>query len=263
MKKKEKEAYIPKTGLLGDAIDYNYYQMTAGVRILCFVAGLLAGGIVGYIFYENVILTCVAGIICGAAAQPIYHKNYIERRKKALTLQFKDMLEALSTSIGAGSNVQDSFASAYKDMVVQYTEDSYIARELWIINAGLHNNLSIEALLLDLGDRSGISDILSFANVFETCYRKGGNIKEVIRNTYQIIADKMDIELEIKTMVASKTSEQNMMLVMPIILVLMLKSMASDIVNLNSLTGWMSTTLAVIMFAAAYMIGRKILSIKV
>lgn len=263
MAKRKKEPYVPNTGILGNAIDYNYFYMSILVRIACFIVGMIIGFSVGYIFYESIFLSLIAGTVCGVVAQPIYHNYFIQKRKKDLTIQFKDMLESLSTSIGAGSNVQDAFQSAYKDMCVQYTEDSYIAREVWLINSGLYNNISIESLLVDFGERSGVGDIKNFANVFDTCYRKGGNIKDVIKNTYQIISDKIEIELEIKTVVASKTSEQNIMLVMPVLLVIMLKSMAGDVVNLNTAVGRLSTTFAIIICGIAYMISRKILSIKV
>lgn len=259
----KKEPYVPKTGILGNATDYNYYKMSFTTKMACFAAGLAVGFAVGYIFYESIILSLIAGCIVGAICIPVYHKHFIDKRKKNLTLQFRDMLESLSSSIGAGSNVQDAFQAAYQDMVVQYTEDGYITKEVAIIMSGLQNNIAIENLLLDLGHRSGIEDILSFADVFETCYRKGGNIKEVIMSTYHIISDKIEVQLEIKTMVASKTSEQNLMLVMPIVLVLMLKTMAGDLIDLNSATGRMSTTIAMIIFAVSYLMSKKILDIKV
>lgn len=263
MAKKKKDLYVPKTGILGNAIDYNYYKMSVPTRIGCFIAGAAAGFILGYIFYEQVVLASIAAVICGCAFQPVYHKRFMDKRKRQLLLQFRDMLESLNASIGAGSNIQDSFLAAYKDMEVQYTESGYITKELGIIIAGMQNNIGIEALLSDFGERSGITDIISFADVFETSYQKGGNIKDIIKNTYQIIRDKIEIEIEIKTVVSSKTSEQNMMMVMPVLLVLLLKFTASDIINLNSATGRMSTTMAMVIFAVAYLMSRKILSIKV
>lgn len=263
MAKKKKEPYIPKNGILGNATDYNYYKMNAITKITCFLVGLVVGFGVGYIFYESIILSLIAGCIVGAICIPIYHKSYLDKRKKNLTLQFRDMLESLSASIGAGSNIQDAFQAAYQDMVVQYTEDGYIAKEIAIIMSGLQNNIAIENLLMDFGQRSGIEDIMSFADVFETCYRKGGNIKEVIMSTYHIISDKIEVQLEIKTMVSSKTSEQNLMLVMPVVLVLMLKTMAGDMIDLNSPTGRMSTTVAMVIFAVSYLMSKKILDIKV
>ena len=57
----------------------------------------------------------------------------------------------------------------------------------------MYNNIPIEALLSNFAQRSGVEDIENFANVFATCYRKGGNIKEIIKNTAEIIGDKIEI----------------------------------------------------------------------
>lgn len=261
MRKEKKEIEI-KTGLLGNAIDYSCYQFSVKEKILYFLIGLVLGFAAGYIFYESIILSLIAGIIVGYIFLPVRNKQIIEKRKDKLLLQFKDMLESISTSLGAGNNIRDSFKSAQDDAKTQYGEESYIYLELDIINKGLQNNINIEDLLMDFGDRSQITDIINFANVFETCYRKGGNIQEVLKNTYTIICDKIDIALEIKTVVASKTNEQNIMLVMPLLFVLLFKMLGSEIVDLTSATGRISTTIAIIIFAIAYMLGKKILDIK-
>ncbi|MBQ8815279.1 MAG: type II secretion system F family protein [Lachnospiraceae bacterium] len=261
--KNKKEEYVPKTGILGNADDYSVYEMKPVEKILYFVLAAVVGAVVGNIFYENMILSGIAALICGFVFVPVRKKQIIAKRQQKLLLQFKDMLDSLSTSIGAGSNVHDAFASAAHDMEMQYTADSDIYRELKIILAGMANNINIEELLLDFGDRSQQPDIISFANVFDTCYRKGGNIRDVLKNTYRILCDKIDISLEIKTMVSSKTSEQNIMLVMPVIFVYLLKQMGSDVINLTSSTGRTSTTIAVLMFAAAYWLSKKILNIKI
>ena len=33
---------------------------------------------------------------------------------------------------------------------------------------------------------------------FETCYRKGGNIKDIVRNSHEILSSKAQIEMEIE-----------------------------------------------------------------
>ncbi len=262
-KKKEKEIYVPKTGILGNADDYSVYEMKPWEKVLYFVLAAVVGFVVGYIFYESVILSAIAAVVCGFVFVPVRRKQIIEKRKQKLLLQFKDMLDSLSTSIGAGSNIQDAFQSAAHDMEMQYTAESDIYKEVKIILAGMANNINVEALLMDFGDRCQLQDVISFANVFDTCYRKGGNIRDVLKNTYRILCDKIDISLEIKTMVSSKTSEQNIMLVMPVIFVYLLKQMGSDVINLSSSTGRISTTIAVVMFAAAYWLSKKILDIKI
>ena len=97
-------------------------------------------------------------------------------------------------------------------------------KELEVILSCMDNNVNIEVPLLDFGARSGVDDIVSFANVFQTCLREGGNIKDTIRNTHEILSDKMEIAEEIETTVTGARSEQYMMLIMPILLIGMIKA---------------------------------------
>lgn len=260
---KKKEEYIEKKGILGNAEDYSIYNMSMFEKIGYVMIGSMIGGTLGYLFYENMILALIVAIIGAFSLTPIRRKQIINKRNKKLLLQFKDALESLSTSIGAGNNVQDSFAFAEADMITQYSKDSMIAKELNIINSGVHNNINVERMLMDFGDRSGLDDIKSFASVFETCYRKGGDTKEVIKNTHLIICEKIDITMEIQTLVSSKVSEQNMMLIMPVIFVLLFKMMGKEVINLSTPIGRVSTSISLCMFAVSYFIGRKILNIKV
>lgn len=150
-------------------------------------------------------------------------------------------------------NVTDSFLNVYEDMKVQYDENAFIIKELEVIIAGIHNNIDIEDVLMDLGERSGIDDIKSFANVFKLSYRKGGNLKEIIRNTHSIISEKMEIEEDIKSMVSSNKMEQNMMTVMPVGIVGMIKLMSGDFgANFATGIGIISTTIGVVIFIISY-----------
>lgn len=260
---KKKEPIEPIAGIFCEATDYRIYEQSFGEKAVCFIVGALVGFALGWIFYESLILSILVAIICGFAFIPIRRKQVINKRRDKLQLQFRDMLESLSTSLGAGSNVVDAFLSAAEDMRIQYGAKSSIVQELNIINAGVANNVNVEDLLLNFGERSQLEDIVNFANVFDTCYRKGGNINEVLKNTRSILSDKMAIALEIKTMVASKTTEQNAMLVMPVVFVFLLKMMGSDMVDLTSPVGRISTTIAIVLFIISYLIGKKILAIKV
>ncbi len=258
----KKEEYEEKCALIGEAPDYNVYHETKKERILWFVVGLIVGAIVLYIFYESIIVSAIFGIVCGFAFIPIRRIMVINKRKQRLNLQFRGLLEALSTSIGAGKNMYDSFAGAAEDLAVQFSEDADIVDEVRIISIGLDNNLQIEDLLLNFADRSGLEDVRNFANVFATCYKKGGNIKDVVKNTASIIGDKIEIQMELETMVSGQKNEQNIMLVMPVFFIVIMKSMGGDLIDLQSPTGILSVTIALIIFILAYFISRKILNIK-
>lgn len=261
MKKKKKTVEIKKP-LIGEGIDYSVYRESLKEKILWFILGMVVSGAVLYIFYERLIISLILGAVCGIAFIPIRRNQVIRKRKARLNLQFRSLLEALATSIGAGKNMFDSFAGAGEDLTVQYGKKADIVSEVRLIRLGLDNNLQIEDLLLNFAARSGLDDVKNFANVFATCYKKGGNIRDVIKNTAQIIGDKIGIQLEIETMVAGQKNDQYIMLVMPVIFILLMKSMGGELVDLSSPVGLLSVTIALVIFVASYFVGRKILDIK-
>lgn len=276
---KEPQYYLSATNM--KTYNYKVYYMSLIEKVLYFVFAFVVGAAVGYLFYGgigkdeygqpttltyvlNIVISCGVGLAAGFAFLPIRTKQIIGKQMSKLNLQFRDMLEAISTSLGAGKNVVDSFHSAYEDLKIQYDEDAYILNELTIILSGMANNVDIEELLLDFGRRSGNDDIVSFANVFQICYRKGGNIKETIRATYEILSDKMEISQDIETVVTSSKMDQNIMLVMPVVLIGAIKMMSPDFAaNFVTPSGILATTLAVGIFAGSYVFGKKILEIKV
>ncbi len=283
-KKKEKTILEPQyyqSATNMQTYNYKVYYMSLWEKILYFLLAFAVGAAVGYLFYGgigkdeygqptmltyvlNITISTIVGLIAGKLFLPIRTEQIIKKQKSKLNTQFRDMLEALSTSLGAGKNVMDSFRSAYEDLKIQYEEDAYIVKELEIILSGMANNIDIEDILEDFGLRSGNEDIVSFANVFQICYRKGGNIKDTIRTTYTILNDKMEINEEIETIVTSNKTEQNIMIVMPIALIGVIKMMGPDFAeNFVTPTGIASTTIAIVLFAASYFVGRKILEIKV
>lgn len=278
-KEKEPEYYMSATNI--QTLNYRVYYMKPIEKILYFIAAFAVGAAIGYLFYGgigkdefgnptamtwvlNITVSAVAGLAAGLIFLPIRTKQIISKRKKSLKAQFKDMLESLATSLGAGKNVSDSFRSIYDDLKVQYEEDAYILKELEVIMSGMDNNVDIEDVLADFGRRSDIEDIESFANVFKICYRKGGNIKDTIRSTHEILNDKMEIAEDIETVVTGSKNEQNIMLVMPVLLIGMIKMTSADFAaNFVTPTGIMATTAAIVLFMAAYFIGKSVLDIKI
>ncbi|MBP3335341.1 MAG: hypothetical protein J6L61_04275 [Ruminiclostridium sp.] len=277
-KVEEPQYYLSATNM--PTYNYKVYHMKLIEKTLYFLLAFIVGAAVGYLFYGgigkdefgmptpttwalNIIIPSIVGIIAGKLFVPMRKKALIAKQKKELSHQFRDMLDALTTSIGAGKNVNDSFFGIYEDLKIQYDSDAYILHELEVIISGIHNNIAIEDVLEDFGVRSGNDDILSFANVFRISYRKGGNIKDIIRNTHSILSDKMEIAEDIETLVTSNKLEQNIMTLMPIVLIAAIKMMSPEFANnFVTTTGIISTTASIVIFVAAYFIGKAVLDIK-
>lgn len=119
-------------------------------------------------------------------------------------------------------------------MLNQYAENDMIVRELSEILLGLGNGRTLEEMISAFGARSGNEDIENFSNVMANCYRLGGDFKNVVRRTRDIIRDKIAIADEIETKLASNKLQYNAMCIMPLVLVAMLKVSNSDFaVNLG------------------------------
>ena len=119
------------------------------------------------------------------------------------------MILSLS-AVNAGYSPEHALEEAYKDLKHLYKSDSLIMQELHYMIQQLHMNITIEKVLEDFGERTGIEDIISFAEVFATAKRTGGDLVHVIKVTSNTISDKIDIKREIITLI-SKKLEANIM----------------------------------------------------
>ena len=78
-----------------------------------------------------------------------------------------------------------------------------------------------------------------------------------------IISDKIEIEMEIQTTVASNRNEINIMSVMPFVIIAMMGTLGQSAITANTPVNIAVKSIALIMFVIAYVLGRKITDIKV
>lgn len=277
MKKEQPNAeQLPSNGQM---MNYNEYHFFKGEYLLYLMIFFVCGGAVGFIFYgnlfmedgeptllshiSNVIVFASVGILAIRIFLPRRRKQLIVKQKSTLRLQFREMLAALSTAYLSGENTMSAFASAQKDMIAQFGDTSFIAVELTEIVTGIYNGGQIDELLLDFGQRSGVEDINDFANIFQICQSKGGNMKEVVRNSYDLIGEKLSINDEIQTKITSNQMQQNIMSVVPIVMIAFLRfSSSAFAASFATLKGVIAMTVAAGIFIGSYLYGEKITDIK-
>lgn len=262
-KNKRKEEYVELTGILGNAEDYHVYHMKKTDYVTAWVIGFVGAAVVMYAFFRSLPLTLFVGAMVGLFVPKYYQQYKKENRLRQLRIQFKDLLESLAASYSAGRNTPDAFADAFSDLVSIYESKADIVKEIQIICAGISNNIQVEALLLDFAARSGLEDVLSFANVFEVCSRQGSDMKRIVSDTRNVINDKIEIEMEIETMLSGNKNELNVMMVMPVIIVLSLSSMGSGTIVSNTPVNFVIKLICLGIFGFAYFMGRKIVDVKI
>ena len=260
-------------------MDYRVYVMNSMEKIMVSIALIVIGGLVGLVFYgglfkrdgdatlatyiADLIFFIIVGLYARKMFLPIYKNGRLKKRQDKLRIQFRDMMESLTASLSTGSNVLNAFNSALIDLKMQYTESDYIIIELQEIVDCIASNVNAEAAIHFFGERSGIEDIQTFADVFEICYRRGGDMKRIVRRTYDVISDKMAINDEIETKLTSNKMQHNAMSVMPIVVVALLRvTNASFAESFATVQGVLVNTVAIVIFVSAYKYGKKIIDIK-
>jgi len=185
---------------------------------MSFFIGFAVGALVLFIFYKIIPLTMAGGILIGIANIFVSAREAVKKRVLRLRVQFFDLLESVSVAIRAGNPLINALQSAREDLLLVYPEDCDIIIELDVIIGRFNNAVPISKAFSDLAERSGIEDIASFASIYATIEGKSGREVEIVRETQQIIADKMEIEMEIDTLLTAAKTELNMMLLMPLII---------------------------------------------
>lgn len=198
--------------------EYSVNKGSAADNILSFLKGCAVGFAVLFVFYKLWLLSAIGGIAVGVASIYADRKKRANTRIRKLRVEFYDMLEAMSVSMRAGNPVLKALESAKEDLELIYSKDSDIIVELTIILERFRNAMPLSAAFEDFAERSGLEDVASFASVYATIEGKSSRADEIVRETQQIIADKMAIEMEIDTLMTAAKSEVSIMLLLPLVI---------------------------------------------
>ena len=245
--------------------DYTVYRMSKSEYIFSVVIAMALIFAGSYIFYRNVFISAVLAPL-GFLYPKRRCKSKAEKSRQELKTQFRDMLYALSSSLMAGKPMETAFRDVRADLEVLYPDpDTDILKELDVLLRKIALNETVESALEDLAERSKIEDIESFCNVISTCRKTGGNLVEIIKNTTNILGDKLEIKSEIDILLAQRKFEKNVLNVMPVVLILVLSMAAKDYIEpvFTTMLGKMVMSVAIALIGLSWFISEKIMNIQV
>ena len=259
--------------------NYSAYVFSFAEGIVVSLITFAMGGAVGLVFFSglfkniygnptaatqisNIVFFSLVGLFAMKLLIPIYRENRRKARHKKLEQQFLALLDALAASLASGSNTQKAFENSCTDLLVQYQENDFIVRETRQILDGVSQNVGIDVILRDFAARSGNDNIVNFAEVFYTCFSKGGNMQTTVLSTYSSIREKIMIDDEIQTKLTSNKMQLNVMSVMPIAIVAMLRATnPSFAAAFATPIGVVANAAAIGVFVGAYKFGQKIVTL--
>ncbi len=244
--------------------DYNQYHFTKRENILYFIYGIIIVVILGILFFQNII-----GILLLSPIVYYYRKKIlldkVLKRKWKLNLEFRDGIAALSAALETGYSTENAFEQAVKDLRLIYGEEALIIKEFSYILNQIKMNITAEEALGEFAKRTGIEDIQSFSEVFNTAKRTGGDLINVIKTTKQIINDKIEIKREIVTLISAKRLEANVMKGIPLFILCYLSVSSPGFLNplYHNLLGVVIMFMILMFYIGAFLFIDKIISIEV
>lgn len=244
--------------------DYRESSSNLADHILAFLIGFGAGAVVLFFFYKMIPLTIIGGLLAGTVNIFVASEKGIQNRRKRLRVQFFDMLEAMAVAMRAGNPPLKALESAKEDLSMIYSADSDIMLEMDHIIGKFYHGVPLSEIFLDFAQRSELEDIESFASVYATIEGKSSRADEIIHDTQQIIADKMQMEMEIETLMTAAKTEVNIMLIMPIVILGVIGYAGAGFMDAiyTTAVGRVTATVGLIVLILSYILARKLVNIE-
>ncbi len=189
----------------------------------------------------------------------------IKKRQHLLLLQFREALSVLSSFLSAGYSSENALQSSLPELIHLFGEDALIVREYRLILKGIEMNRPVEELFADFGRRSGLDDIMNFAEIYIAARRSGGELVRIVSHASDVIRDKLSVKEEILTVNASRRYEQKIMNLLPFFIILYMNFTSPDFffVLYTTLAGRLVMTGCLAVYVLAVLLAERILQIEV
>lgn len=195
--------------------DYSRYELSRSERMRAVCIGCAGCLVIAWLVFRHPVFSFIAAP-AGLLYPRVLRDRLQRKRQMKLRLQFKELLQVLSSLLSAGRSVENAFLSLERELAMLIADPrSDLLREVHVWSNRLRNGEPLEALLQDFAGRSGLEEVRSFADAFSVCKRAGGDMVEIVRRTAGLIGEKLEVELEVSVLLAQKRFESRIMMGMP------------------------------------------------
>ena len=237
-------------------MDYKNYILSVWELFLTTLIAIGVTGITAFLFYRSlwgmVLLPIVFLFLKKEETQ-----RRLKLRKEQLHKEFMEGLKALNSALQAGYSMEHAWKETERELGTLYGKNSFMYLELVELNRLVKNNVPIEQLLLDFALRTGIDDIVQFAQVLEYGKRSGANWNKIIERTIYRIHERYETKKEVDVMLAGKRMEIVIMCIIPLT--------ASDYMQVlyHNLFGVLCMSVALAGYMGAVILAKKTIQIQV
>lgn len=245
-------------------MDYKDYRLSAKEEMYVVAGSVVVTLTIAILFYRSgwgfVLFPVVYGIV--RKEQKIKGK---ERRMQQMQEHFLNGIKTLNTSLQAGMSMETAWREVEKETKLLYGEQSIFYQEIAAMNHSVSLNIPIERLFMEFANRTGMEDLMQFAETFDYGKRSGGNWIKIIESTVYRMSEKYETKQQIEVMVAEKKMEQQVMNVIPLGVLAFLQFSSWDYMSVmyHNWLGIACMTFVLAGYGASIILSKKILQIRV
>lgn len=179
-------------------------------------------------------------------------------------MDFKEAVSALSFAMAAGLSLENAVKEVKNDLQLMGLTKGDMIQELINMENQIKMQMRVEELWYSFGQKCKIEEIMSFGEIMIVAKRSGGDLREILYNTAQIIGDKIEMKREIQTMIHAKRLEYNMMSMITLFILMFFSVTSPEMsqVLYGNTLGVIVMTVCLGLYLFAYYLGQKILKIK-
>lgn len=217
------------------------------------------------LFYRSILWVVILWVPLFYLQYRRLQKKWEEERRWQLNLEFKEGLQGIAAALNAGYSIENAIEESQKDLKVLYGQDSPLCWEFQIMLEQLRLNRSMEQVMDEFAVRSAVADIKSYAEVFRTAQRSGGNLVSITRTCAERIAEKIEVSREIRTMIAGKQMEGRIMNIVPLGMIFYFWICSPGFLDCFYDGMWGRVTMSVFLaiYIVAYLFSEKICMIRI
>ena len=204
----------------------------------------LVAGLTAWLYYRTLLAVPMLSPVWAWYYRSL-ERECMEKKRRKFEAQFKEMIQTVSSAL--------------------YSEREPILREVMILVRGLKMQMPVEQAIEEMAQRVDIEAVENFAAVFATAKRSGGDIMAIIRSTASQIADKIDVQREIATVLAAKKYEFKVMSAIPYGIIAYMSLSFPDFMMClyGNMFGIGVMTICLLIYIGAYYLGTRLTEIEV
>ena len=244
--------------------DYRVYRLSLPERLKYAALYAAADVLVCGLFFSSLLPAVV--FLPGVFAFWKYMAGVLlQRREERMRGCFMTGMQFVGTALGAGNSIENAFREGEDALRRLYGTENEMTREFGYLRQQMMLNRPMEELILDLGERSGVEEIRSFAQVFCAARRSGGDLPSIIRNTAQSIRQRIETMQEIETMLAGRRMEQRVMSVIPLLILLYIRMASPEFLAplYHNIAGIVVMSIALAVYMLAVFWAGRIMNLRV